>query len=372
LSEPFWKSVTVSAPSPSSNAKTSLPLPPASGQAKMKSPSSIAAILATFSSPKLPLPSAGAHAFGAHAGPCSPNRVFRRLLVLSVAGQGRIVTGGENGFDALEAELRLWNAPPRFWWRDDDTRQVSPDFLRMLEWAERLELPGLLSVIPGRLEPEVPEALAPFSRLKVAQHGWMHENHAPDGVHKSEFGEERPKEKILHDLACGFSRMQERFPSRFLPVLVPPFNDVGSQHLPLLEGVGFTGISIDYRVTLPRHTLSRADIHVELQDGLRRWAPPRQIVPHLIPRMCRILEGMRREGSNRPFGFLTHHGDIFTDKTWWVFARIVEVTRHWGCEWADPGSVFEIAEGDRAVSGPTGKLVRSAAAFFRRAPRPSG
>jgi hypothetical protein len=276
------------------------------------------------------------------------------------------VTGDENGFEALEAELGRWSAPPRFWWRDDDTRQVSPDFLRMLEWAERLELPGLLSVIPGRLEPGVPEALAPFGRLKVAQHGWMHVNHAPDGVRKSEFGTGRSKEKILHELASGFRRMQELFGPRHSPVFVPPFNNIAGQHVSLLERVGFKGISTDYRVSLPRHTLSRADIHVDLLDGLKRRAPPDQIVSLLIPRMCRILERMRHDGNNRPFGLLTHHGDIFSDKTWGVFARIVEVTRHCGCEWADPGSVFEAAaQNKKAVSGPSGKLLEFAVSFLR-------
>src|SRR5688572_15988218 len=114
-------------------------------------------------------------------------------------------------FQELEAELRLWRTPPPFWWRDDDVRKDSAAFRRLLEWSGRIEAACLLGVIPGRLEPGVPNLLPRRSNLRIGQHGWMHRNFEPAGQPKSEFGEKRDPSVTLDDLRCSFQRMRELF-----------------------------------------------------------------------------------------------------------------------------------------------------------------
>ncbi len=257
---------------------------------------------------------------------------------------------GPDSFPLVAEELRNWETPPRFWWRDDDTRENTRSFRRMLAWSKQLELPGMLSVIAGRTPPAVPEKLAAHPQLRPVQHGWMHKNYEPKGTLKSEFGRSRSCEEARDDIISGFRRMQELFGADgFLPVFVPPFNTFAAKHLAVIEEVGFRGLSTIERYRRRRKTppgqkpkpFDVVNIHVDIMsyEGVR----PTPIHPsNLDAQIVKALKHVRAgaEVGREPVGLLSHHGDVYDDETWTLIGSLVEATRRRGCEWLAPLSVF--------------------------------
>jgi hypothetical protein len=244
-------------------------------------------------------------------------------------------------FQMLRTELRNWPTLPRFWWRDDDIRQDSPNFRRLLEWSKRIDAMGLLGVIPGRIEPGVPDLLAAHPSLRLGQHGWMHRNYEPEGQPKSEFGHIREPDAVLDDLRCGYQRMEELFGASFLPVFVPPWNNFGLHHTKLLETAGFHGLSCKDGWRSIHGGLERVDAHIDLVlYGKKR--PAARTPEGLQAKLVKLLAKMRQHGvtSENPIGILTHHGAVFDDRGWALLADLVEVTRRHGCTWVDPNTLF--------------------------------
>lgn len=230
------------------------------------------------------------------AGSC---RVARRILRHWTKAQ-------PSGWDALEHELDLWARKRRkvaFWWRDDDARVASPALDRLLDLAARFEMPLALAVIPVGADASLEARLARAEHARVFQHGWDHANHADPG-RPAELGETRDPAEVQAQLAEGRQRLELLFARRFLPILVPPFNQL-SRHLGgVVERMGYRFISSQGDFAgLP---LASCNTHLDVIDWQRNEAAD----PSVIVRAAIAAIKLRRYGlvpATSPVGMVTHH-----------------------------------------------------------------
>lgn len=230
-------------------------------------------------------------------------------------------------WDALRHELDLWSKKKRqllFWWRDDDARTASPALDRLLDLAARFDMPLALAVIPVGADDSLARRLTSAESVRVFQHGWDHVNHVAAG-RPAELGESRDPDEVQAQLIEGRRQLDTLFGPRFLPVLVPPFNQLARHLGRAVESAGYRFISSqgDY-AGLP---LPSRNTHLDVIDWQRNQAAD----PAAIVRMAIAAIKLRRYGlisPTSPVGMVTHH--LAHDETVW---RLIEelldrLTRH--------------------------------------------
>lgn len=228
----------------------------------------------------------------------------------------------------LVEELDRWGEEGRvatLWWRDDDaiaaTRRLD-DLLRLAT-----DIPLALAVIPALARPELAAAVAGRKQVAVLQHGWLHANRAADGK-KSEYPASRPFYRVERELAAGKARLAALFGGRALPVLVPPWNRLAAELLPLLPRLGIAGLSAMFRpdATVRPPGLAAIDVHVDLVA----WKGDRGFIGEAaaLGALAGHLQAARL-GAGRirpPIGILTHH--LVTDAATTAFVeQLIAVTK---------------------------------------------
>jgi hypothetical protein len=246
---------------------------------------------------------------------------------------------------ALIAELDCWASDGRratLWLRDDDACEPTPALERLTSIAGAHDVPLALATIPARLDLRLCDTLGRAPHVTVLQHGFAHVNHAPEGFRSAEVGANRPLPAIIDELQRGRHRLREAFASRFLPVLVPPWNRIAPEVVERLAAAGFCGVSTFAPRPSPQAApgLRCCNAHVDL-IGWRRGrvfigdeAAAARIAHHL---------GERRTGrcdADEPTGILTHH--LVTDDGAWAFLDVLfAATRaHPAAHWLDSETIF--------------------------------
>jgi hypothetical protein len=259
-----------------------------------------------------------------------------------MTGTGAPGTGTEanDPWAGLGAELDAWlhaGLTARFWWRDDDATRPGPRLKRLLEVSG--DTPIAVAVIPVGVEAELAEMLAEHNagggNVIVMQHGYAHENHAPAGAKKAEFGDHRPLDAMLEDLIRGRRRMEELFGPMFEPFLTPPWNRVCDSVIARLPDTGLQGLS-----RFGARGLSEGDRVVNTHIDIIDWRGSRGFVGqaealnaairHLVARRTGLAD------RDEPTGLLTHHRDH--DGECWKFIGELRrlVTAHPAAEWVTP------------------------------------
>jgi hypothetical protein len=222
----------------------------------------------------------------------------------------------------------------RLWWRDDDAGPDHPALLRLLELAERRDLPLALAVVPMWLEPPVQAAIAASCRATVVQHGYAHANHAPAGAKSLELGG-RDVGVVLDELRAGRALLREAFGAGFLAVLVPPWNRYDPALLAQLGASGFRGLSTfgPRPAAPPAPGVCQVNTHLDPID----WRGSRLFVGETaaLERLCAVL------APEEPIGILSHH--LVMDEDGWRFLdRLLGVlSRHPAARMCAPDEVFE-------------------------------
>jgi len=204
-----------------------------------------------------------------------------------------------------------------FWWRDDDAAETSPALDRLLEISGSRSFPCALSVIPAATGPALAKRLEGHPQITIIQHGYAHIDHAPKGAGSWELGLHRPAEGVVSELVRGRRLLGEIFGSRFVPVLVPPWNNIAPELLPMLPEAGFIGLSADAD-NPPPTTLDfiQAHAHSDLlrwKKGPARFAGERKTINPLVEE----LQRQAASAQPRPVGILTHHLEM--DEAAWSF-----------------------------------------------------
>jgi len=224
------------------------------------------------------------------------------------------------GWRELEATLDACAARGeaiRLWWRDDDAGREHPALERLLELAERRDLPLALAVVPLWLEPPAQALIAASARATVLQHGFAHANHAPPGAKAIELGG-RDLTTVTGELCAGRAALIDAFGATCLAVLVPPWNRLDPGLTVRLTACGFTGLS----TFGPRSAneaapgLIQVNAHLDPID----WRGSRLFVGEAtaLGRLCALLD------PDEPIGILSHH--LAMDEAGWGFLdRLLEV-----------------------------------------------
>lgn len=214
--------------------------------------------------------------------------------------------------------------PVSFWWRDDDAVDATPALARL--FATVAGRPLALAVIPAQASQGLADAVRAAPAVTVLQHGWSHADHAPAGTRKAELGPHRPFGAIAAELAAGRARLTGLFGDRFLPLLVPPWNRIAPDLLPLLRPLGFVGWSAD-RPRADASPLPALHAGIDPIDWRAGGGFAGEAV--VLDRLVQAIAG------DAPVGLLTHHRVI--DAAGWAFlARLVPVlAAHAGLDWRD-------------------------------------
>lgn len=225
--------------------------------------------------------------------------------------------------------------PVSLWWRDDDAVAPSPALDRLLALAASHKVPLALAVIPAAAERALADRLADNGETVVLQHGWAHTNHAAAGAKSAELGPERPIDRVLDELSRGHQRLLRLFGTRFLPVLVPPWNRIAPEVAQRRAEAGLPGLSCFKSLETVGH---RLDTHIDpiawrAGRGLAGW----QEMADAFTR-----EIARREASPVPIGLLTHH--LVQDEETWAFldAFLEIAASHPGAHWPYPAEAFDL------------------------------
>jgi hypothetical protein len=241
----------------------------------------------------------------------------------------------------LVDELDRWGRAGRvatLWWRDDDAVTATPQLDALLHLAG--DLPVALAVIPAPARPELADALSGRPGVAVLQHGWKHTNWAGCGK-KSEYPEGRSASLVAAEIGAGRARLKAMFGSRALPVLVPPWNRIAREFLPLLSANGLAGLStmVSRSDAAIPPGLTLIDAHVDLVAwrGNRGFIGEDAALGSLVGH---LKTSRQADGAAQPIGILTHH--LIMDRASAAFLdRLFALTRaHDACRWAAVGELL--------------------------------
>ena len=221
-------------------------------------------------------------------------------------------------WQALALELDRWSATGRtigLWLRDDDAVAPSPALDRLSDRAERFAAPILLAIIPRLAEPALAGALRGMPLLRPCQHGAAHQNPAPAGGKKSEFGPDREAAEVDADIGRGWQRLRDLLGASAVPIFVPPWNRIAQSHAARLGAFGFAGLSCfrGYRLG-PDGGPRLLNTHIDVMDwhGGRVGRPVADILAELTAQLAERRQG---EAGDIELGLLLHHRDH--DETAW-------------------------------------------------------
>ena len=246
-------------------------------------------------------------------------------------------------WDALAAEISAWRAQgrkPRFWWRDDDAVQATPELDRLIELTGGRPLG--LAVIPADVEPSLVDALESHDAVEVLLHGWSHTNHEPAGVKNSEFGVSRPPDAVRRDIATGHARLIEMFAARYVPLLVPPWNRIAPEAARVACDAGPVAVSthLDRK---PDAVVPHLNTHADVLDWVAKkqtskasFIGTRKVVIALRDAFHRRRTGAPGTDPEEAVGLLTHHLQ-HDDETWCFLEKLTGfLGAENGIDWTSP------------------------------------
>jgi predicted glycosyltransferase len=235
-------------------------------------------------------------------------------------------------------EIARWTDAGRvvdLWWRDDDACRADPALTRLVDLSAAAQVPLALAVIPQGVQAAV---LVQDARwIRVLQHGADHMQRAAAGEKKNEFPASEPVEAALGRLQAGYARIAGPIT---LPVLVPPWNRIGSANLPAqLTAVGYRGLSrFGPRASAASVCgLVQVNTHIDVIDwrGTRGFVGEQAALGAATAHLQARREG--RADPDEATGWLTHH--LMHDAACWAFLeRLFDRTR------AEPAVAWQCAD----------------------------
>lgn len=248
-----------------------------------------------------------------------------------------------DAWTVLRAELDAWAAAgltARWWWRDDDAVDATPELDRLLGLSAHTAVPVALAVVPAGATPALATVAA---GVGILQHGWDHRNHAPAGTKKAELGADRPTETVLARLAEGRSRLRALFGAAALPVLVPPWNRIAPAVAAGLPATGFRGLSTFAGQRLAVPGLTEANTHIDPVDWHhgRGFLGETAVLSAATGRLRQLrTDGVAPEDANAANGLLTHH--LAMDEATWDFVArfLAETVAHPAVRWLPADTLF--------------------------------
>lgn len=263
--------------------------------------------------------------------------------------------GGTDEFDRLREEVALSHAAGRavhFWWRDDDLIANSANFDRLIARSATFAAPLLVAIIPGLASGALDIGAADRALVYFCQHGWRHTNHRVDGPGKSEFGGDRDGVSVRAEIAEGAGILARLLGDRFMPVFVPPWNELDAVHLPALSACGLVGLS----AYGPRPSAYAApgirlvNTHIDILRWNTPGGPQAVAAADVAHRLAHLIRQQRLEADatvpGEPIGILSHHRAM-GDDAWARLDDILACINDMpGASWLSPPQAFAIGSAD--------------------------
>ena len=123
----------------------------------------------------------------------------------------------------------------RLWWRDDDAGRDHAALDRLLELAERRDLPLALAVVPLWLEAPAQARIAASAQATVLQHGYRPCQSCAGRAADRSSSAARDSAAIVAELSRGQAALLDAFGATFLAVLVPPWNRLDRELIARLD-----------------------------------------------------------------------------------------------------------------------------------------
>jgi hypothetical protein len=231
--------------------------------------------------------------------------------------------------DLTPLDWPLAGRPLRLWWRDDDAAQLTPQLDRLLALAARLALPLAVAAVPARLSHAARARLLAAPQVTMLVHGFAHENHAPPGEKKTEYGLHRSVPAIRQELAEARRLLPEA-----APIFVPPWNRIDRALVPLLPEVGFLGLSTHGAKQLAMGQLAQVNTWVDPID----WRGTRGLLD--AAKILAQFSAAAQHGG--PVGLLTHHADMNEEMWRFLDDLLLSLVRYPGAHWSTVGDLFTI------------------------------
>lgn len=219
-------------------------------------------------------------------------------------------------WEPLRQELAHWSEAGRkaqLWLRDDDAVEPTDALDKLLAVTSARLIPLTIAVIPAFTGEALAARLSDEKGVCVAVHGWSHRNFAEPDEKKQELGRHRPVEIVHRELRDGYALLERLHPTRFIPMLVPPWNRIDGGLVPGLPALGFEVLSI-YGWPKSNGPLPQLNTHLDIMDwhgtggGRETVDLARELTGHLAE---------RRKGNDEPIGVLSHH--LVHDENAWSF-----------------------------------------------------
>jgi hypothetical protein len=211
------------------------------------------------------------------------------------------------------------------WWRDDDAVRPTPALERLIGMARRYGMPVAVAVVPAKADGALGQRLAAEPLASVLVHGLAHDNHAPEGEKKSEFGPHRPLDRLVADASLALETARARLGHGPEPIFVPPWNRLAADLVPRLSAVGYRGLSTFGAAARrePAPGLVQIDTHIDLIDwhGTRGLRCESDIIATVTGAVVEVARNIMDEAE--PIGLLTHHL-VHDEDTWTFCERLLE------------------------------------------------
>ena len=231
----------------------------------------------------------------------------------------------KEGFQILANELNTWTETGKIaeiWWRDDDLKTSTKKLDHLLSTANDIKLVPLLAVVPAKASRQLMNTLNSCN-VKIAMHGFQHQNHEALPKKKSEFGDSRLIEHQKIDLKNGIKQLDNLFGKLFLKCFVPPWNRANNEVIKCLPSIGISGISTfaPRKKATPAPGLTQVNTHVDIIDwkGTRKFIGAgfmaTQIAFHLKKMRVNLVDNLE------PMGILSHHLEM-SDMDWQDFKKV--------------------------------------------------
>jgi len=237
----------------------------------------------------------------------------------------------------LYAELRIWRDEARvlpIWWRDDDAIAQTDALYQLADLAAQTGVPIHVAVIPDRVAPSLPTALAEHPLLIPVVHGWRHISHAPEGHKNAEFG--HPRVGGTEQLRSALTNMRNLFGADLIDLFVPPWNRIAPNFTNDLAALGYSGLSTygarKQRIVAPNLTQINTHIDPIFWRGDRGLVDPTTLIDGIVATLKDRREG--HADAAEPLGLLTHHL-VHTPDVWAFSADVIRVLLDGGAVPAD-------------------------------------
>lgn len=220
----------------------------------------------------------------------------------------------------------------KIWWRDDDSFEMNDRFIDLINFQKKRNINVYLSIIPSKITKEFIQNINNTNGAYVFPHGYAHINYSDDLAKLNEYPARRDSDQISYEISEAVKKLKVNFPSKYLPVFVPPWEHYSAQLLAILPEHGLHTISLSgFYENLPK-TLMQLNVQINFHI-YKNISPDRYIVYHkkLLSICKEIITVVKDNRSNGKIGFITHHNDMNKDD-WNNYDFILAELNKVGCQ----------------------------------------